>query len=141
MTKKEYVLGFLTDIHNNVALVRKKKGPGGQAGKLNGFGGEVHGGEDPAMAMAREFMEESGWVGSPKWWRMRPMTGSVDGEQWHVHCFWAVYTNFYEFTGCENVEVYPIDKVPGMCVKHVREWLVKVEEAKDICEQMKEHQA
>lgn len=57
---KRYCLSFLVDSHMNVALVRKKTGPGGQKGKLNGFGGKSEKGERRLTSMNREFPEESG---------------------------------------------------------------------------------
>jgi 8-oxo-dGTP diphosphatase len=54
-----YVLGFLFDEWNSVALIEKNR-PDWQAGKINGIGGKIEDGEDPIEAMAREFKEEAG---------------------------------------------------------------------------------
>lgn len=61
-----YVAGFMIDEHDNVVLVRKTK-PAWQAGRLNGIGGKIEGGEEPLAAMIREWKEETG--DSQAYWR------------------------------------------------------------------------
>lgn len=57
---KSYVVGFLFDEdREEVVLVRKNR-PAWQAGLYNGVGGKIEIGEEPADAMVREFMEETG---------------------------------------------------------------------------------
>lgn len=121
---KRYTLGFLVDGGGSVALVRKKKGPGGQKGKLNGFGGHIESGETSLECMRREFLEESGWPDSPRWHKF----GALGDEwTWTCDCYWASCQDFETFCGSENVEVYPIDKVPGRTVTSVRALLHRVE--------------
>lgn len=55
---QQYVVGLAVN-QGWVALIRKAK-PAWQAGRLNGIGGKVEPGEDPQLAMAREFEEEAG---------------------------------------------------------------------------------
>lgn len=55
----EYVVGFALDRYGRVALICKNR-PEWQAGLLNGIGGHVEAGEDPDVAMKREFEEETG---------------------------------------------------------------------------------
>jgi 8-oxo-dGTP diphosphatase len=55
----EYVAGFLLD-GPRVALVVKNR-PNWQKNKMNGIGGHVEEGENPADAMIREFQEETGY--------------------------------------------------------------------------------
>lgn len=55
----EYVVGFLLDDQDGVALIRKNR-PEWQAGRLNGIGGHVEPDERPYDAMCREFHEETG---------------------------------------------------------------------------------
>ena len=57
--KKRWVVGFLFNSKNELALV-KKTHPAWQAGKLNGVGGKVEEGESIIQAMRREFNEEAG---------------------------------------------------------------------------------
>jgi 8-oxo-dGTP pyrophosphatase MutT (NUDIX family) len=133
-----YVLGFLIDENRYVALVRKKKGPGGQKGRLNGFGGHIRPDETPEEAMHREFIEESGWPGSPAWYPMPPMRG----PDWLVYCFWTEHTFMYLFDGQEDVERYRLARFtqPGSApatVKNVRAWLRKVEEAANLLEHIR----
>lgn len=85
-TIQEYVCGFMFDRDmERVVLIRKSK-PQWQAGKLNGVGGKVeiketvkavpgltsgfHIYETPPEAMAREFLEETGYRTRPQDWRL-----------------------------------------------------------------------
>ena len=121
---RRYVLGFLFDKTFRVALVRKKTGPGGQKGKLNGFGGKIEGDETPLVAMQREFREESGFARTrPKWHALYTI-----GDEWggfEVHCFCALVPGFKPFTGREAVEVYPIEAIPGPTVSRARELVLE----------------
>ncbi len=64
----KYVVGLaFTSTANAVVLIRKDH-PEWQAGKLNGVGGKVEGGESVHQAMAREFEEEAGVSTSPDDW-------------------------------------------------------------------------
>ncbi|RNJ49413.1 NUDIX hydrolase [Methylocystis hirsuta] len=57
---KPYVCGFLfNDSGSHVVMIRKNR-PEWQAGKINGIGGKVEGGELLAEAMVREGLEEAG---------------------------------------------------------------------------------
>lgn len=62
-TNKQFTIGicFSHDL-KWVYLVRKRR-PEWQAGKLNGIGGKVNPGEDPAVAMRREAKEEAMYEG------------------------------------------------------------------------------
>jgi len=65
-----YVVGFAIDPqYDLVALIRKKRGPKFNVGKLNGAGGHVKIGESPVGAMRREGLEEMGLLlpGSGQW--------------------------------------------------------------------------
>lgn len=65
-SQQQYVVGFLADCNGLVLLVCKQR-PEWQRGWLNGIGGKIEPGEDPAQAMAREWQEEVG--GAPPAWR------------------------------------------------------------------------
>jgi 8-oxo-dGTP diphosphatase len=54
-----YVVGFLFDHWNSVALIEKNR-PSWQAGYINGIGGKIEPGESHLFAMIREFKEETG---------------------------------------------------------------------------------
>jgi 8-oxo-dGTP pyrophosphatase MutT (NUDIX family) len=57
---KKYVVGFLlSDDLARVAVIRKLR-PQWQVGLLNGIGGRIEPGEEPLVAMNREFHEEAG---------------------------------------------------------------------------------
>ena len=69
--RPHYVLGFMFNINlTEVALIRKNR-PAWQCGKLNGIGGHIEPGEDPATAMCREFTEEAGLDTGYLHWSLR----------------------------------------------------------------------
>lgn len=59
---KRMVLGFALDLPNQQVLLIRKNRPDWQAGKLNGVGGHMEGGDGGSTraAMRREFLEETG---------------------------------------------------------------------------------
>lgn len=98
-----YTLGFIFGLTGDVALVRKRKGPGDQRNKLNGFGGKIEKGETPLACMIREFREEAGF---DHWdWRY---IEDLKGKHWVVHVYAAYCPDIREhrFVGKEKVEVY-----------------------------------
>lgn len=66
---KRYVVGFLLNQYRSTVVLIQKNRPAWQAGRLNGVGGKIELGEDPADAMAREFLEETGYRTEPGAWR------------------------------------------------------------------------
>lgn len=79
-----YVLGFLfNDDFSKVVLIEKER-PDWQRGCLNGLGGHLKQGEDPAPCMSREFYEESGEVISSHNWKN---FGRLQGEKFTVFLF------------------------------------------------------
>jgi len=74
---QRYVLGFMFNEEiTEVALIRKNR-PVWQAGHLNGIGGHVEPGEAPDIAMAREFLEETGAITSLGDWIKFAQMGNV----------------------------------------------------------------
>lgn len=67
MIEPNYVVGFLYDPSGHVLLIEKNR-PKWQAGKLNGVGGKIEGGEWPIEAMVREFEEETGLASKQEDW-------------------------------------------------------------------------
>ena len=64
-----YVVGFAFNKYmNEVALIRKLRGPSFNIGKWNGPGGKIELGESARGAMAREFKEETSVVTKPEEW-------------------------------------------------------------------------
>ncbi len=90
-TETAYVVGFMfsPDLEK-VALIRKKR-PAWQAGLLNGIGGKIEALEPPAVAMAREFLEETGSRTHPgEWKHYHTMSGADrDGRAFRVEFFFA----------------------------------------------------
>jgi 8-oxo-dGTP pyrophosphatase MutT (NUDIX family) len=81
---KHYVLGFVVNHLDQVALVLKIRGPKHLHGKLNGIGGKVESGETPSEAMSREFHEEADWVIEPHDWTPRGKLTVDDNVTVHV---------------------------------------------------------
>lgn len=66
----EYVCGFAFAVKRTQVLLIRKKRPDWQAGYLNGVGGKIELNETAALAMSREFHEETGvFIASPLWRR------------------------------------------------------------------------
>lgn len=85
--KTRYVAGFMFNMaRTKVALIRKSK-PEWQRGKLNGPGGKIEKDETAAVAMAREFREETGYKTEDwRWSHFLQMTGT-EGGGWSVDFF------------------------------------------------------
>ena len=79
----QYVLGFAF-VNGRVTLIQKTK-PEWQEGRWNGVGGKIeHSDFYPAMAMAREFFEETGVPNSPEAWVRFAELSFGDCK---IHCF------------------------------------------------------
>lgn len=72
---QEYTVGFLFGSFGDEVVLIKKNRPDWQRGKLNGVGGKVEPGEDPAVGMKREFFEETG-IQYAEWERFATIEGS-----------------------------------------------------------------
>lgn len=100
---KRYVAGFMFNSGcTHVALVEKQK-PDWQRGRLNAIGGKIEQiwvaddesyPEPPAVAMAREFVEETGYQTQPDDWTefcvLHGPHGELTGPPWQVHFFYHV---------------------------------------------------
>jgi len=90
---KRMVLGFAFNPLDNTVLLILKARPDWQAGKLNGVGGKREcdgalGWEDPFMAMAREFHEETGCATPDFCWdRVGRMIRDDPKEPWDIDVF------------------------------------------------------
>ena len=60
MAAPQMVLGFMFNRYLTEVVLMVKERPAWQAGLLNGIGGHIEPDETPRMAMAREFLEETG---------------------------------------------------------------------------------
>jgi len=92
---KDLVLGlvFSEDLEN-VVLLRKNR-PDFLAGKLNGVGGHIEGGESHRSAMEREFKEETGVRIIPHW--------ELLGEKVFKDCKMYVWTNRWDLSGIKTM--------------------------------------
>jgi len=128
--RKQYVVGFLIDQERReVALVRKNR-PTEQAGRLNGLGGKIEFGEEPAEAMAREFEEEGGVRISE--WEQYAMLKSGDST---IHFFRAFaprsLDGIVKTMTDEEVLVVPISSVTAHNAVPNVMWLVPMAMAYD----------
>lgn len=80
----EYVAGFMFEA-NKVALVKKNR-PKWQAGRLNGIGGHLEPNETIYEAMAREFVEETGYKTEAGDWIN---FNTLFGPDFKVHFFYT----------------------------------------------------
>lgn len=82
----EYVLGFAFGERKGrpTVLLVQKTSPPWQAGKYNGVGGKIEPNEEPVVAMAREFLEETGINTSIDDWDERL---TMQGSDWKVIVF------------------------------------------------------
>lgn len=100
-----YVLGFAFTLAGQVALIEKTH-PDWQAGRLNGIGGELDGGEGHNIAMVRKFHEETGVVTDPADWGYR---GIMRGEDWAVHVFTMTDAKIENAATLTKEEVFLLD--------------------------------
>jgi 8-oxo-dGTP diphosphatase len=118
----EMVVGFCFDpTYQQVVLVRKNR-PEFQAGRLNGVGGKIEPDDpDPAYAMDREFMEETG-ISGIEWRKFATLTG----PNWMVHCFCAVDERYNQVSSAtdEQVGVYNAYEMPWLKTLTNLRWLV-----------------
>lgn len=82
---RSYVDGFLFSLDKQKVVLIRKNHPDWMKGKLNAVGGKIEPGEEPRMAMIREFKEETG-VEILGWNHYLVLGGSG----FKVHCYWAV---------------------------------------------------
>jgi 8-oxo-dGTP pyrophosphatase MutT (NUDIX family) len=81
---ERYVLGFCFSPSLRLVVLVRKTFPPWQAGRLNGLGGHVEQGEEPADAVAREFREESGCDVELDWGNFGMLRGP--GREVHLFC-------------------------------------------------------
>ena len=117
----EYVAGFMFDA-DRVALVVKNR-PAWQAGRMNGIGGHIELGETPEEAMAREFVEETGYQDSQplEWIKF----AELSGDGWKVHFFYS-YGNhdLLKSPTDEEIVSIPCDRINhANCIPNLT-WLV-----------------
>jgi 8-oxo-dGTP diphosphatase len=81
---ERYVLGFCFSPTLRMVVLVRKVFPPWQAGRLNGLGGHVEEGEEPAAAVAREFREESGYDVVLEWRNFGRLRGP--GREVYLFC-------------------------------------------------------
>lgn len=121
-----YVVGYLfNDQGTEVALILKNH-PEAQAGLYNGIGGHVEEHEDPSMAMAREFWEETSIKPIVLWHK----AVYIRNPRWCVYYFWARSTAVLEWLRAktdwptdEEVQVFAVKALPQNLYSHVA-WTV-----------------
>lgn len=117
MKDKRYVVGFLFNYHNQVALILKAR-PDWQKGRLNGIGGHIEEEESPEEAMEREFLEEAGVL--IKDWRRYCR---VYGEKYELFCLTARLNCDIRTMTDEKVAWYLLDDLPDNLLSNSK-WLI-----------------
>jgi 8-oxo-dGTP pyrophosphatase MutT (NUDIX family) len=86
---QQYAVGFMfTSDMSRVALIKKNHGPKCVIGRWNGIGGHLEDDDaSPVACQVREFEEETGVKTDESQWQK--FTDLV-GDDFHVHCFWAI---------------------------------------------------
>ena len=83
----QYVAGLMfSEDRTKVAMVLKAK-PAWQCGLFNAIGGKIEEGEDPATAMAREFLEETGVITLPSEWEYLTLMDGSWGQVYFYRMF------------------------------------------------------
>ena len=115
-----YTLGFMF-AGEQVALIRKRK-PEWQNGALNGIGGKIHDGEDPRLAMVREFGEETGFLTQPAAWTLFCV---MRGADWSVRCYYAFHS-LAPLRTCtqEEIVIVKLDELANWKHVHNLTWLL-----------------
>lgn len=112
MESKHYVLGFAFSLDRKLVVLIQKNRPEWQAGKINGIGGKLELNEDPDVAMAREFKEETGVSTNPNDWlgfgRMTFVKDVLGGVA-IVHCFSLFSDCIYD---CKTMETEVVMLLP-----------------------------
>jgi 8-oxo-dGTP diphosphatase len=119
MSYTHWVAGFLfRNEGTEVALVLKTH-PAWQKGKLNGVGGKIDEGEEPAAAMRREFLEEAG--ADVKDWKEFLLLKVQDGQ---VHFFVAHGEHEIKSQTDEKVRWYKVSEINSLPVIHNLRWQI-----------------
>ncbi len=122
-----YVLGFLFDPKLEAVVLIEKRRPGWQAGKHNGVGGKIEGGEVPHEAMVREFREETG-LDIPEWKQFATLPSPT--ADFVLNVFFAISPDYDKVTSItdEEVVVWEIDSIElwrDNFIPNVR-WLIQM---------------
>lgn len=101
MTK--WVLGFIfNETGQVVLLLKKRRGPKFNIGKLNGIGGKIERGESPLQAIIREAKEETGIEDFKADWRQ---FATLETESGTVECFSIFSFSMYNYKQLEDEEL------------------------------------
>jgi 8-oxo-dGTP diphosphatase len=104
-----------------VAMVLKNR-PAWQAGRFNAIGGKIEDKEDPAQAMAREFLEETGVDTKPSDWEFLTQ---LEGPGFEVN-FFHMYSDLVDLARTvESEEIHLLDPLdlPPNIIHNIR-WLI-----------------
>ncbi len=135
--KKSYVVGFLFDETLRKICLIKKNRPAWQAGRLNGVGGHIENGEEPLVAMQREFEEEAGIL-IPHWFKF----GYIFGSTYELHLFIAlkpIDCNPRSMTD-EEIGWYDIDNLPTNIISNLK-WIIPLALYEEKCFVTVEHES
>lgn len=122
--KTLYTLGFLFNEQKTKVILITKEKPLWQKDKFNGVGGKVEPGEDPAVGMAREFLEEVDYPHEDPIWKEM---GAITAPDYTVFCYAAIgRTDAISSKTSEKVVVVPVDTITPLSKDMVENlpWLI-----------------
>lgn len=118
----EYVAGFMFSKDcSTLAMVLKSK-PAWQCGLFNAIGGKVEPGEEPAKAMAREFLEETGVETEVSEWEFLTQLDGSFGQVNFYRCFSDKVTSVVTMEE-ELIQLVNPFELPKNVIHNIR-WLV-----------------
>lgn len=105
-----------------VALVLKDH-PDWANGRTNGVGGAVEPPEEPAAAMVREFLEETGVETRPADWRLVALVGAAAGPTMYVYATYLPQMVALKADGPEPCTWGWVDRLPASVLPNLH-WLI-----------------
>lgn len=117
-----YVAGLMfSEDKMSLAMVLKNR-PAWQAGLFNAIGGKIEEGEDPATAMAREFLEETGVATAPTDWEHHLR---LEGQDFEVIFYKMFSDKVFEAKTMESEDIHRVSpyQLPQNIIFNLR-WII-----------------
>lgn len=120
---KRYVTGFMFSLDRKCVSLIKKNNPEWQRGRFNGVGGKIEAGESPALAMSREFKEETAVVTSPDDWTF--FLTLTDQKSYEVNMLFCFSDKVFSVVSAEleEVKIFKVDELPKNIISNLS-WLI-----------------
>lgn len=120
---KDYVIAFVFDKKQNVALIQKNR-PKWEEGLLNGIGGKIEPGETPLEAIEREFLEETGYhIKEEKWIHTITMASTQNDAMVYIFKAYPINLKRLKTTTDEEVIICDINSLPDNIIPNIK-WMI-----------------